>query len=420
VRHYAAASRLRGAAAIEATRLVLQHVRVIDGVGDEVRRAAAVVVREGRIAEIVDARRAPAGDGVRVVDCADAYLLPGLWDVHVHFEWPRLPEASIAELTLQYAANAHEALTEAGVTAVRTAGTPHLIDVALKRAFDSGRLVGPRIFAGGWFLTTTAGHALATGFAKPCDGPEAFVTAIREQIQGGVDHIKLNLTGGIIGPAWDRHWHSFFTDAELEAAFGICRQRGMKVMAHAANAEAVKAALRLGAHSVEHGYVMDDEALALFRERDAWYVPTLGITHLTPSQATSPREKRYVEERNLPASVNARAEAAVGEHRAWFQRALAAGIKMALGSDLRPLREAALLEIGLWVKDGATPRQAVLAATRRAAELCGAADELGTVEVGKKADLIVVRGNPLEDIEHLAELALVVKDGRVVADHRAR
>ena len=119
-----------------------------------------------------------------------------------------------------------------------------------------------------------------------------------------------------------------------------------------------------------------------------------------------------------PASVNARAEAAVGEHRAWFQHALAAGVKMALGSDLRPLRDAALLEIGLWVKDGATPRQALLAATRHAAELCGVADELGTVEVGKRADLIVVRDNPLDDVEHLAALALVVKDGRVVADQR--
>ena len=401
------------------SRLVLTNARLIDCVAPE-PRAASVVVDGGRIVEILDGRRAPTVSGATVIDLTGLHLLPGLWDAHVHFEWPRLHEASIAELTLQYAANASEALTEAGVTAVRTAGTPHLIDVALKRAFDAGRLVGPRIFAGGWFLTTTAGHALATGFAKPIDGPDAFVTAIREQIQGGVDHIKLNLTGGIIGPAWDRHWHSFFTPAELEAAFAICRQRGMKVMAHAANAEAVKAALRLGAHSVEHGYVMDDEALALFRERDAWYVPTLGITHLTPSQATSVREKRYVEERSLPASVNTRAEDAVGEHRAWFQKALKAGVKMALGSDLRPLRDAALLEIGLWVKDGATPRQALLAATRHAAELCGADGELGTVEVGKRADLIAVRGNPLDDVEHLGELVLVIKDGRLVADHRGR
>ena len=399
--------------------LVLANAHVIGGAAPGIAPGVTVTIENGRIADIAPAgRKGPAG--AQAIDLGGAYLLPGLWDVHVHLEWPRIASATVAEQTVQYAANAAQGLLESRVTAIRSAGTPNFIDVALKRAYATGRLIGPRIFAGGWFLTTTAGHALATGFAKPIDGPDAFVTAIREQIQGGVDHIKLNLTGGIIGPAWDRHWHSFFTPAELEAAFAICRQRGMKVMAHAANAEAVKAALRLGAHSVEHGYVMDEEAIALFREREAWYVPTLGITHLTPSQVTSVREKRYVEERNLPFSVNKRAEDAVGEHRKWFQRALAAGVKMALGSDLRPLRDAALLEIGLWVKDGATPRQALLAATRHAAELCGAEQELGTVEVGKRADLIAVRGNPLDDVESLGELVLVIKDGRLVADHRSR
>ena len=242
------------------------------------------------------------------------------------------------------------ALLEAGVTGMRMAGAPHFIDVALKRAFDSGQHVGPRLYTCGWFLTTTAGHALGTGFALPCDGPDGFVRTIREHIQAGVDHIKLNLTGGIMGPAWDRHWHSFFTESELQAAFAICHQRGLKVMAHAASAGAVKAALRLGAHSVEHGYIMDDECLALFREHDAWYVPTLGITHLTPGQATTRWEKQWVEQRGLSPDLVKRAEDAVDEHRAWFRRALAAGLKMAVGSDVRPVRDGALLELGLWVK----------------------------------------------------------------------
>jgi imidazolonepropionase-like amidohydrolase len=366
----------------------------------------------------VEGRRSPATSGATVIDVAGSYLLPGLWDVHVHLEWPRLAGATVAALTVQYAANATEALVETGVTGIRTAGHPDFIDVALKRVYEAGQLIGPRIFAGGWFLTTTAGHALATGFAKRCDGPTEFVKAIREQMQNGVDHIKLDLTGGIIGPSWDRHWHSFLTPGELEAAFTICRQRGYKVMAHAANADAVKAALRLGAHTIEHGYVMDDECLALFRERGAWYVPTLGITHLTPAQATTAAEKRYVQQRNLPPAVNRRADDAVGEHRAWFQRALRTGVQMALGSDLRPLKEAVRLEMALWVKDGATPWQALVAATRDAAAVCGVAGELGTVEVGKLADLIVVRDNPLDDIENLTTLELVIKNGQLVADHR--
>ena len=323
------------------------------------------------------------------------------------------------ELTAQYLANAQRALTEAGVTGLRMAGTPHFIDVALKRAFDSGQHVGPRLYTCGWFLTTTAGHALGTGFALPCDGPAGFVRTIREHIQAGVDHIKLNLTGGIMGPSWDRHWHSFFMPDELQAAFAICHQRGLKVMAHAASPDAVKAALRLGAHSVEHGYIMDEECLALFRERDAWYVPTLGITHLTPGQATTQWEKQWVEQRALPPDLVTRAEEAVDEHRAWFRRALAAGLKMALGSDVRPVRDGALLELGLWVNAGATPWQTLQAATKHAAEVCGVGHDLGTIEAGKLADLIVLRENPLDDIDNVRSLEMVFKGGRLVADHRS-
>jgi len=387
--------------------------------GGRFQPGLGVDVAGGRIVAVSDVR-GPIAEDAQVIDLGGGYLLPGLWDVHVHLEWPRLPAATVAELTVQYAANATQGLVESGVTAIRTAGVPHFIDVALKRAYAGGRLVGPRIFAGGWFLTTTAGHALGTGFARTCDGPMGFVRAIREQMENGVDHVKLNLSGGIFGPGWDRHWHSFLLAEELEAAFTICRQRGYRIMAHATNPEAVKTALRLGAHTVEHGYIMDDECLALFRERQVWYVPTLGITHLTPAQATTPQEKRWVEQRGLTPEIIKRAEDAVPEHRAWFQKALGSGVKMALGSDLRPLRDSALLEMGLWVRDGATPWETLLAATRHAADLCGALADLGTVEVGKLADLIVVREDPLEDIHNLRSLQLVLKDGRVVADHRDR
>jgi imidazolonepropionase-like amidohydrolase len=301
---------------------------------------------------------------------------------------------------------------------VRCAGSAHFMDVAWKRAFDTWQYVGPRVFASGYFLTTTGGHFLTSGHARECDGPYGFVQAIREQIKNGVDHIKLNLTGGIMGPSWDRHWQSFFLAEELQAAFAICHQRGYKVMAHAANPEAVKAALGLGAHTIEHGYIMDEECIALFLKHDAWYVPTLAISHLTPGQTSNAWEKRWVEQRPLAPDLCQRAEAAVDEHRHWFQRALAAGVKMALGSDIRPLKEAALLESGLWVKDGATPWQTLLAATRNAATLCGVGADLGTVEVGKLADLIVVDGNPLDDMHHLRRLLLVLKEGRIVSDKR--
>jgi imidazolonepropionase-like amidohydrolase len=147
-------------------------------------------------------------------------------------------------------------------------------------------------------------------------------------------------------------------------------------------------------------------------------VPTLSISHLTPSQATNDWEQRWVKNRNLLQSLCCRADAASDVHQAGFQKALKAGVKMALGSDIRPLKDAALLELGLWVRDGATPWQALQAATRNGAAICGVGDSLGTIERGKRADLIVVGANPLDDIQNVRRLQLVIKDGRVVSDKR--
>jgi len=311
-----------------------------------------------------------------------------------------------------------DGMTQAGVVGVRCGGAANFMDVAWRDVFASGQPEGPRVFACGNFLTTTGGHFLTSGHARECDGPYGFVQAIREQIKNQVDHVKLNLSGGVMGPFWDRHTHSFLLQEELEAAFAMAHQRGYKVMAHATNPDAVKAAVRLGAHSVEHGYIMDEECVQLLQERDTWYVPTLAITHLTPSQATSEREKRWVEQRAMAPDLVVRADAASDTHRTWFQQALNSGVNMALGSDILPLRESALLEMGLWIKDGATTWQTLLAATRNAAQLCGRGDDLGTVEVGKIGDLIVVAADPLQNIENLGNLQLVIKEGRVVADHR--
>ncbi|MCH7555072.1 MAG: amidohydrolase family protein [Proteobacteria bacterium] len=195
---------------------------------------------------------------------------------------------------------------------------------------------------------------------------------------------------------------------------------GHVVAEDAANPDAVKQALRLGAHTIEHGYIMDDECIAQFQASDAWYVPTLAISHLTPDQATNQWERDWVETRQTPPDLLARADDASDEHRKWFRAALDAGLNMALGSDIRPLKEAALLEMGLWVRDGATPWQALQAATKHAAELCGVGDELGTLEAGKLADMIVLSANPLDDVTNLRKLELVFKEGRIVSDKRSR
>ena len=399
-------------------RLVMTNAMLIDCVNPAPIAGASVVVEDGRIAEITDGRRSPASQDSQVIDLNGAYLLPGLWDVHIHPEYAA-PNITVAQQTSTFGRNLMQGMIYGGVVGVRCGGAGHFMDVAWRNTFASGELDGPRVFACGNFLTTTGGHFLTSGHARECDGPYGFVNAVREQIKNGVDHIKLNLSGGVMGPFWDRHTHTFLLEEELAATFAMCKQRDFKVMAHATNPDAVRTALRLGAHSVEHGYIMDEECMQMFVEGDTWYVPTLGITHLTPSQATSEREKRWVKQKNLAPDLIVRAEAAVDTHRNWFQQALRSGVKMALGSDLYPLRESALLEMGLWVKDGATTWQTLLAATRDGAALCGRGDDLGTVEVGKIADLIVVDGNPLDDIENLGNLQMVLKEGRIVADHRA-
>jgi imidazolonepropionase-like amidohydrolase len=397
-------------------RTVLKNANLIDCVNPRAVPNTTVVIEDGRIAQILPA--APlAASGDNVIDLAGAYLLPGLWDVHIHPD--NLATLPPAEQAVQWGHRLMEGMKEAGITGVRSGGAGHFMDVVWKRAFESGQYDGPRMFACGYLLTTTAGHFLASGHARECDGPYGFVQAIREQIKNGVDHIKLNLSGGILGPFWDRHWHSFLLEEELEAAFAICRKRDFKVMAHATNTESVKQAVKYGAHSVEHGYIMDEECIELLVKHKTWYVPTLAISHLTEGQVNNPWELAWVKQRNMLHEHCCRAEAAVDVHRKWFKAALDAGVRMALGSDIRPLKDSALLEIGLWVKDGATPWQALLAATKNAAELCGAGEDLGTVEPGKIADLIVVGANPLENVDNLRKLQLVFKDGRVVSDKRA-
>ncbi len=401
-------------------RTILTNALLVDCVNPEPVENATVVIENGRIASI---RGGPVatGEGDNLVDLGGACLLPGLWDVHIHPDFFASPaDMPVVDQMTLFGHKMTAALTESGITGMRSAGAHHYMDVAWKRAYDSGQHLGPRLYACGHFLTTTGGHFLTSGHALEVDGPYGFVKAIREQIKNGVDHIKLNLSGGIMGPAWDLHQHSFLLEDELRAAFDICRKRGFKVMAHATNPEAVKSAIRLGAHSVEHGYILDDECIALFLEHDVWYVPTLAISHLTPGQAGNEWESSWVKQRNLAHSLCCRADAASGEHVDAFRKALRAGVKMAVGSDIRPLKDAALLEMGLWVRDGATPWQTLLAATRNAAAVCGAGEDLGTVEVGKIADLIVVERNPLENINNLRRLLLVLKDGRIVSDKRRR
>ena len=249
-------------------KLVLTNANLIDCVTPHPVPKANVTVEDGRIMEVLDGRRSPSSRDTRVIDLNGAYLLPGLWDVQV--QWGRSTDSTAAQESVRFGDAASQALTEAGVIGLRTGGVPNFIDVAWREAFDSGQFVGPRIYACGNYLTTTGGHALRSGFAVECDGPSGWVHAVRDQIKNGVDQIKLDLTGGVLGPPWDRHWHSFLLEEEMEAAFAACIQRGYPIMAHASHPDAIKAAIGLGATSVEHGYILDDETVSLMLQEGTY------------------------------------------------------------------------------------------------------------------------------------------------------
>ena len=399
-------------------RLILTNCNVIDCVNPDPKTQATIIIEEGRISDIRDGGATRHTDKDIVIDLKDSYLLPGLWDVHIHPEHPNPPGTTVAQLTAAFGQNLQSGLRAAGITGVRSGGAGHFMDVAWREAFSGPGPAGPRIFACGNFLTTTGGHFLTSGHAKECNGPYGYAEAIREQIKHDVDHIKLNLSGGIMGPRWDRHTESFMLPEEIEAAFALCKQRNFPVMAHATNPDAVKMAVKMGARSVEHGYITDDECIEGLVKSGTWYVPTLSISQLSPNLASTKYEMAYAAKKQLSHELINRADDAAAEHRHSFQKALSAGVKMALGSDISPMRESALLELGLWVKCGATTWQALQAATKNSAELCGVGEQLGTVEVGKIADLVVLSKNPIADIENIRTLELVLKEGKIVADHR--
>jgi imidazolonepropionase-like amidohydrolase len=396
--------------------LLIKGAQIIDATRTDPERDAWVLVEDGVIRR-VGHDTAPKAE--HVVDLEGAWLLPGLWDVHTHLRsttWTgRDPAQTFPEVVLEHGQNAMDAL-RAGITSLRVVGVAGWADVAWRAAFASGQHLGPRLFCCGDAIRTTAGHDPFGGTRRmvAVDGPDALVQAVREQILHGVDQIKLITTGGIMGAGHDVMSAVMFLREELTAAIRIGRQRGLRVAVHATAAEAVKWAVQAGAHSIEHGYLLDEEAASLMARHGVYYVPTLALSHLTRDQAQTLQEQAYCAEHVLPDGFRERANRFAPDHDASFRLALNAGVRIASGSDQGPPREAALLEIELLARAGLGTHGAIVAATRTAAAVCDAADRLGTVEPGKIGDLIAVAANPLDDVANLRRLLLVIKGGRVV------
>jgi imidazolonepropionase-like amidohydrolase len=421
-----------GAGPAHAASWVIVHAGwLLDRPGEPPRREASVIIRDGKVVRVdrgfvaADALDMDQADTVKIHDLREHYVLPGLIDGHVHLTLEFKPgyrlqwaEYSDADFAMMAAGNARKTLM-AGFTAVRDLGAAGGDAIfALRDGIARGDVVGPRVFAAGSTVSITGGHGdFSLGFSEPvaealsssgiCDGVDACRHAVREQIRRGADHIKLTATAGVLSESAAGLEQQFFDD-ELQAIMDSAHAMGRRVAAHAHGAGGIKAALRAGVDTVEHGTYLDDEAIALFRESGAFLAPTL-----MPSYALQP----VIEDPNswMSPAQRTKARQALTLAQEYARRAHEGGVRIAFATDagVFPHGDNAQ-EFRLLVEwAGMTPMQAIHSATVAGAENLGQADALGTLEPGKHADLIAVPADPLEDVTVLENVAFVMKGGVV-------
>lgn len=392
--------------------LLLQNGLLIHGDPAVAPRLADVLLDGAQIAAVGRPGEFAALSGpVQVVDLGGRALLPGLIDCHVHLclAGDARPNRTFAEdgperLVARAVGNAQRHLA-AGVTTVRDLGGPEPVVFAVRDAIRAGLVEGPRVLAAGHVVTRTGGHGHWMGaLADDAAGVER---AVRGRIAAGADCIKIIATGGVHTPGSDL-MQPQYSLAELRAGVAVAHAAGRKVGSHASNPAGIANAVRAGVDSVEHGVFLDDATAELIARHGTTFVPTLAATHLFGPNADHP---------DIPDDVRAKAALTVPAHRASFPRAVRAGVRLAVGTDAGSsfvLHGLAAVEVRLLTEYGVPPPVALAGATKHAAELLGLDREIGTVEVGKQADLVVVDGDPLKRIADLERVALVVQGGRIV------
>ena len=410
-------------AGTEAGEVLLIHAGSVIAVpGEAPLGPSTVVVRDGRIAEI-----APGyveRSGASSIDLKDRTLLPGLIDTHVHFSFSpetKLWSAAIdtpEDVALFAFSNAKKTL-EAGFTTVRDVGSDGWSIHALRDAVNDGTVIGPRIFLSGTSLSIVGGHGDMSGlnrkttealypydYTGACTGAVECALRVREAAKYGADLIKITSTGGIMSQQ-ARGLGQHLSDEELTAIVTAAHGLGLKVAAHAHGGAGVAASVRAGVDSIEHGTWLDGDTAKLMAKQGTWLVPTLGLldtrkeTDATPAVRAKMAEARRVAGRNIRLAVQYKVKFAFGTD---------AGVSPH-GENARQFR--------LLVEQGPmTPMAALRSATVDAAALLDQSDNLGTIEVGKYADMIAVPGDPYRDIAVLEHVATVIKDGHVIVHDR--
>jgi imidazolonepropionase-like amidohydrolase len=407
---------------------VIHAGRLLDRPGRPPRGPSTITVQGGRIVAVEDGLRPPSA-GAALVDLSDRFVLPGLIDSHVHLESDAGGTAALVEevsenapqKTLRTLANARKTLL-AGFTTVRNLGDGSGATLAIRDASARGEVEAPRIVDAGRSISTTSGHMDSTlGLAEDlhsavqqenlCDGADSCRRAVRIQVRRGVDLIKIATTGGVNSRIGAGLGAQMFDD-EAKAIVETARLYGKKVAVHAHGADGINMALAAGAASIEHGTLLDDESIRLFKRGGAYLVPTLSTVN------------GYLE--RLAADPNAYSAEVLPKIR-WrisitgqnVAKAWPAGVKIAFGTDAGVSKHGRNAdEFELMVKHGMPAAAAIQAATVNAADLLGLASEIGSIEPGKSADLIAVRGDPLADVTVLKRVGFVMARGRVAKDER--
>jgi imidazolonepropionase-like amidohydrolase len=402
--------------------VVLRAARLIDGRGGAPLAPAMVRVEGERIVDVGSRLAVPAG--ARVLDLGDATLLPGLIDLHTHLtdkfgvHWEQaLVSTTPGQAALWGAANARATLM-AGFTTCRDMGpTWPYVDVDLRNVIEQGGVPGPRLLVAGNYISSTGGAGDARQFSiyvdvpivrNLADGPDEITKAVRTNLKNGADFIKILATGAVLSKGIPPGSQQY-SDAEIQAAVTEARRWGRPVAAHAHGADGIKASIRAGVRTVDHGSMLDDEAVAMLKGSTAtYYVPTLYTSDVIDTSGHVPESEKERERQIKEAQY------------AGFRRALAAGLSIGVGSDAAVIPHGQnARELSVRVRLGEKPMAALVSATRVNAEILGWSDRIGTVEKGKLADLVAVPGDPLADITAVERVGFVMKGGTVYRDDLA-
>lgn len=405
---------------------VIYAGQLLDKPGSAPRGASTLIIRNGRVAEVLTGHQT-GPVGATIIDLKGKFVLPGLIDSHVHLDSDAGGNAALIEAVTdsparaayRAAGNAKKTLM-AGFTTVRNLGDGSGATLALRDAVAAGELPGPRIIDAGRSISTTSGHMDATlsvsedlhgsiGQENLCDGVESCRQAVRKQIRRGVDVIKIATTGGVnsrIGAGLGRQ----LFDDEVKALVDTAHLYGKKMAVHAHGEDGINAALAAGADSIEHGTMLDDASIKLFKASGAYYVPTL-------STVNGYIERLAANPNAYPPDVLAKVKWRIGVTGKSLAKAYPAGVKIAFGTDAGVSKHGRNAdEFELMVKHGMPASAAIQAATLNAATLLGVEKEVGSLEPGKAADLIAVEGDPTVDVTVLKAVKFVMKDGKVFKD----